>query len=47
MKTPQRKNHKWLSLEELENKIITKYTKQNPEPRTLEDRVQKELKKLA
>lgn len=46
MKTPQRKNHKSMSDKELEIKIMSSYTKNNPQPTALEDRVKVELNKL-
>lgn len=45
-KTPQRKPNKVMSNKELEEKIMSKYTKNNPEPRTLKERVTIELNKL-
>jgi hypothetical protein len=45
-KLPQRKNHKSMTNSQLEQKIMSKYTKDNPQPRTLEERVKQELNKL-
>lgn len=46
MKTPQRKPNKVLTDEELEQKILNKYNKENPQPTTLKERVNNELDKL-
>lgn len=46
MKVPQRKPNKVMSDKEFEEKIISKYTKNNPQPRTLEERVKSELNRL-
>jgi len=43
----QRKNHKSMTDEELEEKIMSRYNKENPQPRNLKERVEGELKKLA
>lgn len=46
MKVPQRKPNKVMSNKEFEEKIISTYTKSNPQPRTLEERVKNELNRL-
>lgn len=46
MKTSKFKPNKVLTDAELEQKIMSKYTKDNPEPKTLQERVKVELNKL-
>lgn len=46
MPTSKYKPNKVLSDAELEQKIISKYTKENPQPQTLKERVQEELNKI-
>lgn len=46
MKTPQRKPNVAMSNAELEEKIMQKYTKDNPQPRDLKEMVEQELNKL-
>lgn len=46
MKVPRRKNHKSMTDAELENKIYSTYTKDNPQPKDLKERVKQELNKL-
>lgn len=45
MKVSKYKPNKVLSNAELEQKIISKYTKENPQPQTLKERVEEELNK--
>lgn len=45
-KVPQRKPNVSMSNKEMEQKIMSKYTRDNPQPLTLKDRVQDELNKL-
>ncbi len=47
MKTPQRKNHKSMTDSQLEEKIMAKYTKLHPEPKTLKEKVEVAINKLA
>ena len=46
MKIPQRRTNKSLEDKDLEAKIMSKYTKDNPQPQNLKERVELELKKL-
>lgn len=46
MTTSKYKPNKALSNTELEQKIMSKYTKENPQPQTLKERVEQELNKL-